>query len=200
MYFADGVPPVGISRHTGATGYPFFFFGDLHTYSCGKYWNDPFNQDWFPTSHTHVLLPGNLSFVGVCYSSTITPKMLADIFIGEENHLLCWLLSADVLLYSLGTNECILFGWMARDRYAAICNPLLYALIVSRTVCLKAAAGAFTAGLVNSVVHTGYVSSLSLCSSDGIHHLFCNTLQLLSSHVLIHTCMKASCPLLLVWI
>ena len=102
MYFADGVPPVGISRHTGATGYPFFFFGDLHTYSCGKYWNDPFNQDWFPTSHTHVLLPGNLSFVGVCYSSTITPKMLADIFIGEENHFLCWLLSADVLLYSLG--------------------------------------------------------------------------------------------------
>ena len=44
----------------------------------------------------------NLSFVDVCYSSTITPKMLVDFFIREENHLLSWLLSADVLLYSLG--------------------------------------------------------------------------------------------------
>ena len=103
MYFADRDQHVGISRHIGATDYPFFsFFGDLHTYSCGKYWNDPFNQDWFQTSHTHVLLPGNLSFVDVCYSSTITPTMLVDFFIREENHLLSWLLSADVLLYSLG--------------------------------------------------------------------------------------------------
>ena len=41
--------------------------------------------------------------------------------------------------------------------------------------CLKMAAGAFTAGLFNSVVHTGYVNSLSFCSSKVIHHFFCDT-------------------------
>ena len=43
-----------------------------------------------------------------------------------------------------------------------------------QAVCLKMAAGAFTAGLFNSVVHTGYVSSLSFCSSKVIHHFFCD--------------------------
>ena len=65
---------------------------------------------------------------------------------------------------------------MARDCYVAICNPLLYTLIMSKTVCLKMAAGAFTAGLLNSVIHhTGYVSSLSFCSSNVIHHFFCDS-------------------------
>ena len=36
------------------------------------------------------------------------------------------------------------------------------------------AAGAFRAGLLNSVIHTGYVSSLSFCSSNVIHH-FCDS-------------------------
>ena len=64
---------------------------------------------------------------------------------------------------------------MAHDRYVAICNPLLYALIMSRTVRLKTAAGAFTAGLVNSVVHTSCISCLPFCGSNVIHHFFCDT-------------------------
>ena len=68
------------------------------------------------------------------------------------------------------------FRLMICDCYVAICSPLLYALIMSRTVCLKMAAGAFTAGLLNSVIHhTGYVSSLSFCSSNVIHHFFCDS-------------------------
>ena len=63
---------------------------------------------------------------------------------------------------------------MAHDCYVAICSPLLYALIMPRTVCLKMAAGALIAGLFNSVVHTGCVTSLSFCSSNVIHH-FCES-------------------------
>nr|XP_020736828.1 olfactory receptor 5F1-like [Odocoileus virginianus texanus] len=76
---------------------------------------------------------------------------------------------------ALATIECILFGLMACNRYVAICNPLLYSLIMSRTVCLKMATGAFTAGLLNSMVNTSYVSSLPFCCSSTIHHFFCDT-------------------------
>ncbi|XP_010855679.1 PREDICTED: olfactory receptor 5F1-like [Bison bison bison] len=100
-----------------------------------------------------------LSFADVSYSSTITPKMLVD-FLSEKKTISfagCFLQMYFFIAFA--TIECILFGLMAHDRYVAICNPLLYSLIMSRTVCLKMAAGAFTAGLLNSVVHTGYVSS-----------------------------------------
>ena len=43
-----------------------------------------------------------------------------------------------------------------------------------QAVCLKMAAGALIAGLFNSVVHTGCVTSLSFCSSNVIHH-FCES-------------------------
>ena len=116
-----------------------------------------------------------LSFADVGYSSTITPKMLV-VFLTEKKTISfsgCFLQMYFFIAFA--TIECILFGLMAYDRYVAICNPLLYALIMSRTVCLKMAAGAFTAGLLNSIVHTGYVSSLPFCSSNVIHHFFCDT-------------------------
>uniref|UniRef100_A0A8B9WKZ8 Olfactory receptor family 5 subfamily F member 1 n=1 Tax=Bos mutus grunniens TaxID=30521 RepID=A0A8B9WKZ8_BOSMU len=117
----------------------------------------------------------NLSFVDVCYSSTITPKMLVDLLSEKKTISFAGCFLQMYFFIAFATTECILFGLMAHDRYVAICNPLLYSLIMSRTVCLKMAAGAFTAGLLNSVVHTGYVSSLSFCSSNVIHHFFCDS-------------------------
>ena len=116
----------------------------------------------------------NLSFVDVCYFSTITPKMLIDLLSEKKTISFAGLFLWMYFFIALATIECILFGLMAHDLYVAICSPLLYSLIMSRTVCLKMAAGAFTAGLFNSVVHTGYVSSLSFCSSKVIHHFFCD--------------------------
>ena len=126
--------------------------------------------------HTPMyLFLANLSFVDVCYSSTITPKMLVDLLSEKKTISFAGCFLQMYFFIALATSECIFFGLMAYDRYVAICNPLLYSLIMSRTVCLKMAAGAFTAGLLNSVVHTGYVSSLSFCSSNVIHHFFCDS-------------------------
>nr|XP_014703947.1 LOW QUALITY PROTEIN: olfactory receptor 5F1 [Equus asinus] len=116
-----------------------------------------------------------LSFVDVCYSSTITPKMLVDLLSEKKTISFTGCFLQMYFFIALATTECILFGLMAYDRYVAICNPLLYSSIMSRTVCLKMAAGAFTAGLLNSMVNTSYVSSLPFCSSNVIHHFFCDS-------------------------
>ncbi|XP_057585282.1 olfactory receptor 5F1-like [Hippopotamus amphibius kiboko] len=129
-----------------------------------------------PRLHTPMyFFLANLSFVDVCYSSTITPKMLVD-FLSEKKTISfagCFLQMYFFIAFA--TTECILFGLMTYDRYVAISKPLLYSLIMSRTVCLKMAAGAFAAGLLNSMVNTSYVSSLPFCSSNVIHHFFCDT-------------------------
>uniref|UniRef100_A0A0D9R0R6 G-protein coupled receptors family 1 profile domain-containing protein n=1 Tax=Chlorocebus sabaeus TaxID=60711 RepID=A0A0D9R0R6_CHLSB len=117
----------------------------------------------------------NLSFVDVCYSTTITPKMLADLLSEKKSISFAGCFLQMYFFIALATTECILFGLMAYDRYVAICRPLLYSLIMSRTVCLKMAAGAFAAGLLNSVVNTSYVSSLPFCGSNVIHHFFCDS-------------------------
>ncbi|XP_006877664.1 PREDICTED: olfactory receptor 5F1-like [Chrysochloris asiatica] len=117
----------------------------------------------------------NLSFVDVCYSSTITPKMLVDLLSEKKAISFAGCFLQMYFFIALATTECILFGLMAYDRYVAICNPLLYSLVMSRTICFKMAAGAFTAGLLNSMVNTSYVSRLQFCGSNIIHHFFCDS-------------------------
>ncbi|XP_036621080.1 olfactory receptor 5F1-like [Trichosurus vulpecula] len=117
----------------------------------------------------------NLSFADICYSSTITPKMLVDLFSERKTISFTGCFLQMYVFIALVTTECILFGLMAYDRYVAICNPLLYTAIMSRTVCLKMAIGAYVAGFLNSVIHTSYISSLSYCASHVIDHFFCDT-------------------------
>ncbi|XP_014446309.1 olfactory receptor 5F1 [Tupaia chinensis] len=128
-----------------------------------------------PRLHTPMyFFLANLSFADICYSSTITPKMLVDLLSEKKTISFAGCFLQMYFFIALATTECILFGLMAYDRYVAICNPLLYTMIMSRTVCLKMAAGAFTAGLLNSMFHTSYVSSLPFCGSNIIHHFFCD--------------------------
>ncbi|XP_055992053.1 olfactory receptor 5F1-like [Sorex fumeus] len=129
-------------------------------------------------SHLHTpmyFFLANLSFVDICYSSTITPKMLAGLLSEKKTISFAGCFLQMYFFIAMATTECILFGLMAYDRYVAICNPLLYSLTMTPTICLKMAGGAFTAGLLNSMIITSYVSSLPFCGSNIIHHFFCDS-------------------------
>ncbi|XP_036282444.1 olfactory receptor 5F1 [Pipistrellus kuhlii] len=117
----------------------------------------------------------NLSFVDICCTSNITPKMLVDLLSEKKTISFAGCFLQLYFFIALATTECILFGLMAYDRYVAICNPLVYPLVMTRTVCLKMAAGALSAGLLNSMVDTSYISNLPFCSSNVIHHFFCDS-------------------------
>ncbi|KAI5187164.1 Olfactory Receptor 5I1 [Manis pentadactyla] len=74
----------------------------------------------------------NLSFCDVCYSSTVSPKMLAD-FLSEQKripHNLCAIQM--YFLCAFADVECLLLAVMAYDRYVAIYNPLLYTVAMPR--------------------------------------------------------------------
>ncbi|XP_074083919.1 olfactory receptor 5F1-like [Macrotis lagotis] len=129
-------------------------------------------------SHLHTpmyFFLSNLSLTDVCYSSTIAPKMLVDLMSKRKTISFAGCFLQMYVFIALATTETILFGLMAYDRYVAICNPLLYTVTMTRTICLKMAAGAFTAGLLNSMINTSYLSSLSFCGSNVIHHFFCDS-------------------------
>ncbi|XP_058383479.1 olfactory receptor 5W2-like [Diceros bicornis minor] len=134
-----------------------------------------------PRLHTPMYyFLSNLSFCDVCYSSTVSPKMLAD-FLSEQkrfSYSLC-----TIQMYSFGAFgdvECLMLAVMAYDRYVAICNPLLYTMVMSRRVCTQLVAIAYIVGLVDSAIHTCCTLRLSFCNSNIINHFFCDLPPLLA--------------------
>ncbi|XP_058546638.1 olfactory receptor 5W2-like [Neofelis nebulosa] len=122
----------------------------------------------------------NLSFCDVCYSSTVSPKMLAG-FLAEQKKIPYN--SCAIQLYFFGAFadvECLMLAVMAYDRYAAICNPLLYTIAMSRRICIQLVALAYIVGFVDSAIHTGCTFRLAFCNSNIINHFFCDIPPLLS--------------------
>uniref|UniRef100_A0A8C6Y2S3 G-protein coupled receptors family 1 profile domain-containing protein n=1 Tax=Naja naja TaxID=35670 RepID=A0A8C6Y2S3_NAJNA len=78
---------------------------------------------------------GNLSFVDLCCSSTISPKMLID-FLVEGKRISFGACATQLFLIAIFADAgCVLLAMMAYDRYVAICNPLLYPALMSKQVC-----------------------------------------------------------------
>uniref|UniRef100_A0A8C2VIG6 G-protein coupled receptors family 1 profile domain-containing protein n=1 Tax=Chinchilla lanigera TaxID=34839 RepID=A0A8C2VIG6_CHILA len=69
---------------------------------------------------------------------------------------------------------------MAYDRYVAICNPLLYMVVVSRRVCLLLVSFTYLYGFGTAVFVTPFVFSVSYCSSNVINHFYCDNMPLLT--------------------
>uniref|UniRef100_A0A8D0LM98 Olfactory receptor n=1 Tax=Sus scrofa TaxID=9823 RepID=A0A8D0LM98_PIG len=122
----------------------------------------------------------HLSFIDLCYSSVITPKMLLN-FLSEKNiisFLECMAQLYFFLIFVIA--EGYILTIMAYDRYVAICSPLLYNIIMSHRVCSIMMAVVYSLGLFGATVHTARMSTLSFCGSHTISHYFCDILPLLS--------------------
>uniref|UniRef100_A0A8C8SPZ8 Olfactory receptor n=1 Tax=Pelusios castaneus TaxID=367368 RepID=A0A8C8SPZ8_9SAUR len=133
-----------------------------------------------PQLHTPMyFFLSHLSFCDVCYSSAIAPKMLVNFL--RENKAISFIGCAaqSYIFGSFLDAECFLLAAMAYDRCVAICKPLLYNVTMSRLLCVSLVVGAYTIGLVDSLVHTYFAFRLSFCSSNVINHFFCDIPALL---------------------
>ncbi|XP_008056039.1 olfactory receptor 8A1 [Carlito syrichta] len=120
----------------------------------------------------------NLSFVDLCYSSVITPKMLVN-FVSKKNIISyagCMSQLYFFLVFVIA--ECYMLTVMAYDRYVAICHPLLYNVIMSHPVCSMLVAMIYTMGLIGSTIETGLMLKLPYCEFL-INHYFCDILPLM---------------------
>ncbi|XP_077170478.1 olfactory receptor 5AP2-like [Paroedura picta] len=117
---------------------------------------------------------GNLSAVDIGYTTTTVPKMLMNYLSVNKTISLAGCFTQMYFFISFGGIECLLLGVMAYDRYAAICHPLHYSVLMSPKVCICLAATAWILGLANSGVHSGMMSLLSFCRDNVIEHFFCD--------------------------
>ncbi|NXW83188.1 O1052 protein, partial [Alopecoenas beccarii] len=133
-----------------------------------------------PPLHTPMyFFLGNLSLVDLCYSSVFSPKLLMGFLVENKtiSYLACF--AQHFFFLAFVTAEVFLLAPMAYDRYVAICNPLLYAVVMSRKVCVQLAAGSYIGGILNSLIQTCFLLPLPFCGPNVINHFFCDTNPLL---------------------
>ena len=117
----------------------------------------------------------NLSVVDMGISVVIMPVML--VILSTEKMRIstvgCFAQMYFILLF--GVTECFLLGVMAYDRFAAICSPLSYPMIMNKMVFVKLVTFSWVSGITVATVQTTWVFNFPFCGPNEINHLFCET-------------------------
>ncbi|XP_057578265.1 olfactory receptor 13C9-like [Hippopotamus amphibius kiboko] len=122
---------------------------------------------------------GNLSFLGICYTTISIPPMLVSFLSGTKTISFSGCAAQIFLGLAMGTTECVLLGVMAFDQYVAICRPLRYSVIMSKDSYVPMAAASWIIGVVNSAVQIALVVQLPICRNNVINHFSCEILAVM---------------------
>ncbi|XP_020760183.2 olfactory receptor 8K3-like [Odocoileus virginianus] len=122
----------------------------------------------------------HLAFTDLGYSTTVGPKMFVN-FVENQNvisYYSCAIQLAFFLVFIV--SEIFILSAMSYDRYVAICNPLLYPVIMSQRVCWVLVAIPYVYSTFVSLLVTVKLFNLSFCGYRVISHFYCDSLPLLS--------------------
>ncbi|KAM9633122.1 olfactory receptor 8B3-like isoform 2-T2 [Trichechus inunguis] len=121
----------------------------------------------------------NLSFIDLCYSFVIIPKMLMS-FLSERNIISFAGCMTQLFFYCFFvSSECYVLTSMAYDRYVAVCNTLLYNIAMSPGVCFNLLFGSYLMAFSGAMAHTGCMLRLTFCDANTVNNYFCDVLPLL---------------------
>ncbi|KFO29523.1 olfactory receptor 5AN1 [Fukomys damarensis] len=172
---------LGFSDFPGITAVLFLTF--LLIYMTSLTWNLLLLVLIRMDSHLHTpmyFFLSNLSFIDLCYVSSTVPKMLSNFFQKQQTITFIGCVVQFFVFCTMGLSESCLMTAMAYDRYAAICNPLLYSSIMSPSLCVRMVLGSYMAGLTGSLSQICALLQLHFCGPNVIRHFFCDMPQLLT--------------------
>ncbi|XP_006876550.1 PREDICTED: olfactory receptor 5AN1-like [Chrysochloris asiatica] len=171
---------VGFSEFPKLTVFLFSIF--LGIYLMTVFWNLGLIVLIKMDSHLHTPMYyflNKLAFLDICYVSSTAPKMLFDFF-QEFKSITFWGCTMQYFFFScFGLSESCLLAAMAYDRYAAICSPLLYTVIMSPALCLQMVVGSCITGTFGSFVQLCGLLQLHFCGPNVINHFFCDMHQMM---------------------
>ncbi|XP_069819361.1 olfactory receptor 5AR1-like [Dendropsophus ebraccatus] len=115
-----------------------------------------------------------LSIVDLLYSSTVTPKMIADLSSVRKVISFTGCAIQYFFFSTCAATEVLLLSTMSYDRYAAICHPLHYPSIMTKQKCMLLGLSAFSFGILPCSVQTCCIFSLNFCGPNLVNHFFCD--------------------------
>ncbi|XP_043434921.1 olfactory receptor 10A3-like [Prionailurus bengalensis] len=117
----------------------------------------------------------NLSVVDVSFSAVIMPEMLVVLSTEKTSISFVSCFAQMYFILFFGGTECFLLGAMAYDRFAAICHPLSYPMIMNKRVFMKLVMFSWVSGIMVATVQTTWVFSFPFCGPNEINHISCET-------------------------
>ncbi|XP_014939843.1 olfactory receptor 8J2 [Acinonyx jubatus] len=122
----------------------------------------------------------HLAIINLGDSTVIAPKMLVNFLASEKtiSYYGCAVQLGGFLVFIVA--EIFMLAVMAYDCYVAICNPLLYGVVVSPQICLLLVSLTYLYSLTTALTVTSCVFSVSYCSSNVINHFYCDNVPLLA--------------------
>ena len=122
----------------------------------------------------------HLSFVDFCYSSIVTPKLLGNLVMADKSILYTSCMLQYFLSCTAVVTESFLLAMMAYDHFVAICNPLLYTVVMSQRLCALLVSGSYLWGMFGPLVLLCYALQLSFSGHTVINHFFCEYIALIA--------------------
>ncbi|KAL1787024.1 olfactory receptor 1L4 [Sigmodon hispidus] len=117
----------------------------------------------------------NLSFMDICFTTVIVPKMLVNLLSVTKTISYVGCLVQMYFFIALANTDSYLLASMAIDRLVAICNPLHYDMVMGPRRCLAMLLGSCTISHLHALFRVLLMSRLSFCASHVIKHFFCDT-------------------------
>ncbi|NXO30278.1 O10AC protein, partial [Cisticola juncidis] len=116
-----------------------------------------------------------LSAIELCYTLVIVPKaLLSLVAVGGSPISFLGCAAQMHLFVALGGAECFLLAAMAYDRCVAVCQPLRYAALMGRGLCLRLGLACGLGAFAVALALTAAVFRLPFCRSRRIDHFFCD--------------------------
>uniref|UniRef100_G1MJN6 Olfactory receptor n=1 Tax=Ailuropoda melanoleuca TaxID=9646 RepID=G1MJN6_AILME len=134
-----------------------------------------------PQLHTPMyFFLSHLAFVDFSFTSSVTPNTLVN-FLCDVKSIAFYACAIQVCFFiTFVVCELYLLAIMAYDRYVAICNPLLYAILMPRKLCHGMIASTYTYGFTVGLIQTVATFLLPFCSSNVVNHFYCDDIPLIA--------------------
>ncbi|XP_076996411.1 olfactory receptor 8K5-like [Tamandua tetradactyla] len=134
-------------------------------------------------SHLHTpmyFFIRHLAFIDLGNSTVICPKMLVN-FVEKQNTISYYACAMQLAFFSLFIiSEFFILSAMAYDRYVAICNPLLYSVVMNQRLCNVLVGVPYLYSTFLSLIFTIKIFTLTFCGSNIISHFYCDNIPLTS--------------------
>ena len=114
------------------------------------------------------------------FTSSVTPNTLVN-FLCEVKSITFYACAIQVWCFiTFVVCEQYLLSIMAYDWYVAICNPLLFVILMPKKLCNRIIASTYIYGFIVGLAQTVTTLLLSFCGSNRVNHFYCDDVPLVT--------------------